>query len=390
MTTIGHPLATSARLLPVSTHVLQAFTRSAPTGALGAEYSIDFGPAVLASLIAGPRRPPPDAPESLAVAAWLRQLRHGCNHPGLFGWGLAGYLLGLRSAALTWPGLGGLVERARKELAATASWQAENLAWYDYDLVTGTSGTLLVLASDPACTPDDLEATATHLTALCTRDDLQGLRVGHYKDEQMRGWNHGRVNTGMAHGATGVTAALCRAAEAGGLSDELASALRRLATWLVEHSATGDRGLCSWPIAGGLSDLPLRPQAWCYGTPGISWTLWETGRVLSDPRLQAFALDAAASFLRAYDEDIHQPDLSVCHGIPGLILICDAFDRYTPLQGAGELRDRLLRGLLDRLDEVAVLAEHDCTLLSGATGACAVLLTLRSGTRSWLPAFGLR
>ncbi|WP_055557159.1 lanthionine synthetase LanC family protein, partial [Streptomyces kanamyceticus] len=379
----------------ISTRVLTAFADLAPKGARGAEYSVDFGPAVLAALTVaahGPRRPPEAAPR--AVAAWLRQLRQGCTHPGLFGWGLGGYLLGLRTAAAAWPRLGGLADTAFRELAACSGrWRTEGLAWSDYDLVTGTAGSLLALAADPACTRQDVAHAVGHLTALCANADLGRLRVGRYKDEEMRGWNHDRVNSGAAHGAAGVATALCGAADATGLTQEIAASLEHLASWYLTRYESGARSVITWPPAGGMTHLPSRPLTWCYGTPGISWALWETGRVLDDAPLREFALHAAASFLRGYDEEADRPDLSLCHGMPGLALLCDAFDRHAGLAGAAALRDRLVARVLARLDEVTDLAAHDGTLLTGATGACAALLTLESGTsgdRSWLAAFGLR
>ncbi|ATL25288.1 lanthionine synthetase LanC family protein [Streptomyces formicae] len=389
------PAADPPRSAAVSARVLTAFADLAPLGARGEEYSVDFGPAVLAALTVaadGPRTPPAPAPR--AVAAWLRQLRQGCTHPGLFGWGLGGYLLGLRTAAAAWPRLGGLADTAYRELAACSGrWRTEGLAWCDYDLVTGTAGSLLALAADPACTRRDVAHAVGHLTALCADADLRRLRVGRYKDEEMRGWNHDRVNSGAAHGAAGVATALCRAADATGLTPEIAASLEHVASWYLTRYEAGTRSVVTWPPAGGLTHLPSRPLTWCYGTPGIAWALWETGRVLDDAPLREFALHAATSFLRGYDEEADHPDLSLCHGQAGLALVCDAFHRHAGLAGAAALRDRLVARLLERLDEVTDLAARDGTLLTGATGACAALLTLESGAsgdRSWLAAFGLR
>ncbi|MFJ2766391.1 lanthionine synthetase LanC family protein [Streptomyces sp. NPDC087300] len=393
---VPSPPPGTSRAAATSARVLTTFAELAPMGARGAEYSVDFGPAVLAALSAATASPgqPPPPPATRAVAAWLRQLRQGCTHPGLFGWGLGGYLLGLRTATTAWPGLGGLAGTAFRELAAcTGRWRTEGLAWNDYDLVTGAAGSLLALATDPACTRQDLAYAVGHLTTLCADADLRRLRVGRYKDEEMRGWNHGRVNSGAAHGAAGVAVALCRAADATGLTDDIAASLDRLASWYLKRYETGTRSVVVWPPAGDMTHLPSRPLTWCYGTPGIAWALWETGRVLDDAPLREFALHSANSFLNGYDETADRPDLSLCHGLSGLALVCDAFDRHAGLTRAAELRDRLVERLHERLDEVTDLASDDGTLLTGATGACAALLTLESGAscdRSWLAAFGLR
>ncbi|WP_419994137.1 lanthionine synthetase LanC family protein [Streptomyces boninensis] len=374
--------------------VLAAFTRVVGADERGEEYSIDFGPAVLAALTAQSRPGLPAAepgPQAQAFATWLRTLRQGCTHPGLYGWGLAGYLQGLRTAAPVWPAVAGLADAARAELTDCAHrWRPGRMAWCDYDLVTGPAGTLLVLTADPRCTPADLAATVGYLTRRCEGDGLTGLRVGHYRGEAMRGWNHGRINTGVAHGAAGVALALAAAVRATGLTAELGTALTRLATWLRAQSRVAPGGLITWPHGGDMADLPPGPQAWCYGTPGVAWALWETAGALGDPELRDFALEAAASFLRWYDGDAAPLGLSLCHGAPGLALLCDAFDRHAGLPGARDLRDRLVRELLGRQEEVAALANTDTTLLSGASGACAALLTLHGGDRGWLPAFGLR
>ncbi|WP_187414497.1 lanthionine synthetase LanC family protein [Nonomuraea sp. PA05] len=443
---------TFALIGPLARRVLTAFAETAPAGRRGEEYSIDFGPAVIASLLTGPPAPSPHKPgphepsphkpgphepsavvrgtgpgepESRALAAWLHQLRAACTHPGLYGWGGAGYLLGLRLATPAWPALAPLAARLRRELAREhVHWHRHPLAWYDYDIVTGTAGTLMVLATDPDLQPGDLDLAVSHLTRLCSDDELTGLRVGSYRDEPMRGWNHGRVNTGVAHGAAGVTLALCAAADATGLhnppaarpaqpdagpaqpdagparpdgrpddrpADRLATALTRLSRWLTAQSRVNDDGMITWPQAGDMNRLQRRPQAWCYGTPGVSWALWEAGRILGDDETQRFALTAMSTFLETYDENVDRPDVSICHGLPGLILLCDTFDRHTGLEGAATLRDHLAGRLTDRLAEVAELSAQDNnTLLSGAAGACAALLTVYGGNRAWLPALGLR
>ena len=69
-----------------------------------------------------------------------------------------------------------------------------------------------------------------------------------------------------------------------------------------------------------------RRQAWCYGSPGIAWALWESGRVLGRKDLEAFALDSMASFCAAFDPDFHldaEPvaRLGFCHGAAGTLAV---------------------------------------------------------------------
>jgi len=315
----------------------------------------------------------------------------------MFSWGLAGCLVGAQLASGTWPAMSGLAACLRsvlEERAAMRSWRIQEVGWRDYDLVTGPSGIALALATDPTCSPASVSPVGAHLAALCDTDDLERLRVGVYRGETLRGWNYGRINTGLAHGVAGVVAALRTIADVTAAGDEITMPLRRAARWLVRQSFTDARGVLTWPSAArdgraGPSQASRR-QAWCYGTPGVAWSLWEAGRVLDDPELQSFALDAAGSFLEGYDDAFYLDGLGICHGAAGLLLIADAFARHAGLPAAAELRAHLERYLLDHLDEAVASSAKDCSLLSGSSGALIASLTLSLGDRRWLPAIALR
>ncbi|WP_336048332.1 lanthionine synthetase LanC family protein [Streptomyces sp. CA2R101] len=369
----------------------------------------DPGPAILAALVADAARPARGDPASLALSAWLRHVGRGMWHPGVFGGGgLAGFFVGAHIASHTWPELGRLSTwlRSRQvEHAGSGPWARQEVSWADYDVITGPSGIVLALACDPACPPSCVTPLVAHLTALCDSDGLGRLRVGAYRDEPLRGWNHGRINTGLAHGATGVVAALRAAGELAGPNEALTSAARRVADWLTAESFTDARGVLTWACAGAdgrASPAGASPrQAWCYGTPGIAWTLWEVGRVLGDPGLRSLALEACGSFLSAYDDTVYLDaapyesttsldSLGFCHGAAGLLLLADAFDRHANVPGAAELRDHLEHHLLDHLGEALEFSETDPSLLSGACGVVVALLTLHTGDRRWLPCVALR
>lgn len=350
----------------------------------------------------GAPRPVPEA-----VTAWVRRCRGGAGNLGVSGGGMAGFVLGLARAAMTWPEFGATAGRMRSRLVAAAGrrpWRRAEVGWEDYDLITGPSGTLAVLASDPACTPAECAPLVDHLVGLCG-GDLSGLRIGQYRDEPLRGFNTGRINAGAGHGVPGIAAGLRAAADAGALPAAGFDALRRLAGWLVDQSFVDSRGVRSWPSTGwddpdtGFRATPARHasrrQAWCYGNPGVAWTIWEIGRVLEDPELMAFAFDAAGSFLAAYDDGYYLDDgypdrVGICHGAAGLLLIFDAFARYAQLPGASRLRDHLARFLTERLGELVVGPQTDLSLLAGATGVVAALLSGDGDDRGWLAGFGLR
>lgn len=399
---------TTTNVLDAAEAVLTAYTRRSGPGDGPFE---DPGVLVLAAMWAqaagsGAPRPMPDA-----ATAWVGRCRGGAGHLGVSGGGMAGFVLGLREASTAWPELAPTAARMRTRLvdaAARRPWRRAEVGWEDYDLIQGPSGTLAVLASDPAGTPEDCAPLIEHLVEL-SGGDLSGLRVGQYQGEPLRGFNTGRINVGVGHGVPGVVIGLRTAADAGVLPAAGFDALGRLADWLVGQSFVDARGVRSWPSAGldnddteiraRLTRHASRRQAWCYGNPGVAWTIWEAGRVLADPELMAFALDAAGSFLAAYDgsylDDDYPDQVGICHGAAGLLLIFDAFARYAQLSGAAQLRDHLADFLQERLeqrlDDLVQGSPSDLSLLAGAAGAVATLLTcLRDGGRGWMAAFGLR
>ncbi|MDH3598752.1 MAG: hypothetical protein OEU26_03820 [Candidatus Tectomicrobia bacterium] len=363
----------------------------------------DAGPAVLAALAAASGHEVGHEVSVRALGAWLDGFPGGTVSAGVFG-GLSGFLVGVQVASSFYPRLIPLARQLRNALANAATdrhWRTEAVAWEDYDLVSGPAGMILALATDHSCSPQFILPTARHLALLCDSDDLERLRVGAYRDDELRAWNYGRINSGLAHGVTGVAAALRSASEiAVEVREELSPPLQRVCRWLIADSYVDDRELWTWHPAGlegGVGPRSaIRRQAWCYGTPSVAWTLWEAARVLGDVTLQAFAEDAMRSFCTAFDETFYidkgpvSDALGVCHGAAGMLAIADAFALHPGLTEAASLRDRLEGYLLDRIDEIQWLAHRDMTLITGASGILAVLLTRHGAQREWLSQIALR
>jgi class I lanthipeptide synthase len=383
--------------------VLEAYTADAANDRPAAGDHV--GPAVLARLAAelgedGRRS------SRRALAAWTRSALSGYSagrrsrgHAGA-SHGAAAVLTGLRYAAELDPALAPAAARVHQLVAAVTrqpQWRTEQISWIDYDLMIGPAGLIAALACDPQCPPDDLVPTARHLAALCDSDGLDRLRIGH-ADPALR-WNLGQINTGLAHGVAGVVAALRIAATATGATAELAAPLARACHWLRAESFVDSRGVHTWARAGRDGAPPpataARRQAWCYGTPGIAWSLWDAASLLGDPEICRFATAAMRSFCLAFDEDFYlgadaaEPGgaLAVCHGAAGVLAIADAFARHAGLSEAAALGDRLEGYLLDHIDE---MASWPLSLHHGSGGVLAVLITRQGGDRGWLRLLGLR
>ncbi|MER7847339.1 lanthionine synthetase LanC family protein [Kitasatospora sp. NPDC096077] len=392
----------------LAVRLLDAWSARSRAEPAGAELPSDPGVPVLAALLYATGDPEAERSAARAVAVWARDAGRGPAHCGLYDGGLAGTLVGLRLGAGVHPGLTPVADRLRDHLVRTAptlGHRREQVAFPDYDLIVGPSGTLLALTAGTSPTPAQLGPFADHLTGLCDADALPRLRTGQYAGHPNLGWLDGRINTGTGHGVAGVvtalTAALRRLGPAPGPASGLAPALGRATRWLVRQSFDDARSIRTWDGAG-LDDAPppggaRARQAWCYGTPGVSWALWDAADALGDRETADWAAAAFTSLAERYDERFHlfgdRPSdlLALCHGASGVLAVADAFARHAALPAAAALRARLLTHLRTRLPEVAALGATGMGLLGGAAGPlCALLTADHDAARTWLPCLGLR
>lgn len=397
-----HLSTTDADVVTLASELLLAYASRTEALDASAGGETDAGPAILASL-AFERGAIADDVIDGVLARWVQaQQSRLSGHPGLFG-GLAGLWLGARFAARHRPRLCAVVDSLGDALAtyaAQGAWRDEGVAWHDYDLVSGPAG--VVLAATIAAPGDGRGAAieaARHLAALCRSEGLEHLRVASYRDDEQRSWNHGRINTGLAHGVGGVVAGLTAALRAHD-GPELRVALQHASGWLARESYVDRHGLLTWPPAASEGAAPpaapSRRQAWCYGTPGLAWQLWDCGQCLGDADLVALAEQAMRSYCAAFEPSRYLDAnplgdaLGACHGAAGILAVADAFAVHAGLPAAAELAHTLERHLLERLDQVRQLAALDMTLLAGASGIVAMLLTRTGGSRAWLGALALR
>jgi lantibiotic biosynthesis protein len=362
-------------------------------------YGHDSGPMVLTNVAYSVDAVPEDLVQRVAQR-WFDELPGSINSLGSFG-GLGGFIAGVRALTGVDNGFSrvadDLVDQTRRLLAGV-QWRTSAVAWVDYDLFRGPSGLVLAGASSTGPTESFVPA-ARHLARLCDEPGLEGLRAG-TEISPPSAFNIGRINTGMGHGVAGVASALRHAVETFEDGSDYRPALRRACDWLVEEAYLADRDFITWPPVGRdgarASGVANRRQAWCYGTPGVAWTLWDAGRVLGDASLQVLGEEAMRSFCRVFDADFHfhiydiAEELAICHGAAGTLAVADAFARHAALREAAELRDELDQYLLERVDQIADIARTDMTLLSGAGGIVSAMLSVRGGARSWLCQIALR
>lgn len=358
----------------------------------------DPGPLVLAALAAHGSG---TAIHDRALDVWLEALDSDARE-GHIAFGPTCPMSGLAAAKSVAPQLGSVNRQLWNDVADAwprDRWRTHDVSWADYDLISGPAGMLLNLVAAGASPRRLKDLCARQLLALCGDEDLKALRLGDGRGGKQNRWNDGRVNTGLAHGVAGVAIALKAAVERGlRPAGKLRAALGRTSDWLLSQSYADGRGIRTWAPAGLDGRDPPSPkgrQAWCYGTPGIAWALWEGGRVLGRPDLKDFALKAMASFCARFEPGFHLDSepiarLGFCHGAAGTLAVADCFAKHARSQPAAGLARKLDRLLCAHLDLIAHLAPRDSSLLEGAPGVLSVLLTRRGAPRDWLIPLGLR
>lgn len=333
-----------------------------------------------------------------AFQRWLETIRQLPHYPGLFP-GVAGMYAGCVIAADHWPAVSGVARAFEGKIAAYArrrGWRRERVSWTDYDLTLGPAGVALALSVAAPVRVDLLRRVVGHLVELCDPPQLRRLRLGVLAGDRIVGWNFGSINTGMAHGVAGILASLNFAS--GPLhSRSVLTAIRVLSDWLRTH-ARPEKGVTSWPpgVLSSFLDTPaaIIRKAWCYGNPGISWTLWKAGVTLTDTELKEFAVSAFSSYCRIIPEELKAvtPDsdgLAICHGLAGILLIADTFYRASGSDEARSARLQAMEALAGRWPEIVKLSLHDGSLLNGGLGIAAAALTAAGGDRRWLRLLGM-
>ncbi|MEU6300159.1 lanthionine synthetase C family protein [Streptomyces erythrochromogenes] len=279
----------------------------------------------------------------------------------------------------------------------------------EYDALQGAAGVLGHLVSVPAPDAelrDRVHGLVDELVRLCTpvaqRSEPRWVipPEDYPLARDLEEYPHGYINLGLAHGVPGPLAALSLAWRAGyrrpGVREAIGNAIDLLRSTAVEDGFGTD-----WPSGVPLDSEGRRTPAahtartaWCYGAPGVAAALLGTADALKDERLRAYAVAAFEAALRRSETHLHTLSPTICHGLAGLLAICEIFARTTDSAYARTalpvLTDRLLGwcdeslafGVQNR--EKPGLRIDNPDFLCGAAGVAAALWSVSSPvSRRW-------
>lgn len=124
------------------------------------------------------------------------------------------------------------------------------------------------------------------------------------------------INLGLAHGVPGVIALLASAERDGFLESEDRILLTAASGWLVSQLASIDGRLT---VSSMADDSHEARTAWCYGSPGVAYTLALAGSALKDNKLIQVAYQLLYDGVVGRSlESLGLSELTLCHGYSGV------------------------------------------------------------------------
>lgn len=140
---------------------------------------------------------------------------------------------------------------------------------------------------------------------------------------------NGNFNLGLSHGIPGILSLLSSAKLKGLDVDGLDDTIILLANWIRDKAIVKDN-MIKWPRYVSFEEETQKSEpkyqyirnAWCYGTPGVSWALYQAGKALKDAELKSYALHAFTSMFNSMEKKhwkMTGPGL--CHGVAGALVL---------------------------------------------------------------------
>jgi lantibiotic biosynthesis protein len=328
--------------------------------------------------------------------------------PGMFGGG-AGLAFAMEIMARNDERYHASADRIRNQVAELIlSWDwsvhPDGLSFSDYDVVTGAAGVLRYLltarASGRPLVDDAIDVLLNHLVLIATVPDKDGLSGWFVAPELINKeatlaeqCPHGVLDLGLAHGISGILAALAVAWSAGLRVAHQEEGIRRLARCLLDHRKDDEWGV-NWPsvipIAADGSPTPLEhlepfgSTAWCYGAAGTMRALWLAGRALDDDLLTEAAIEAVQAIMRRpVPSRWGVRAVNLCHGYAGHLAILLRFADETEIPDIDSRIEAAVDGIVSCYSPDHAFGfknplgagelSDDPGLLDGAAGVCMAL-----------------
>ncbi|MBZ5482918.1 lanthionine synthetase C family protein [Bacillus sp. T_4] len=263
---------------------------------------------------------------------------------------------------------------------------------FSYDVCYGISGIgryLILLENNPKASRflKDILEICVDIT-----DDIT------IKEEKVPGWftpqtynsqfETGFFDTGLAHGICGPMNLLSIALKNGYTVDGQLEAIKKISYWLMDKSQLDDGKLFIPNIIpfNNETNSYNKRDAWCYGGPGISRSLFLSGKILGDEKISRFSKDLFNDVMKRNFKEQVNISATFCHGLSGLLHITNIMCQDTPEKELIDYQIKVLEKILNEYDEKLPFGFQDINIINGnilhenkmglLEGALGILLSL--------------
>lgn len=198
-----------------------------------------------------------------------------------------------------------------KELIAN-----QNYSMYNFDLITGISGTLLTLIH----VYDTYKITENHFKIYEIINKITNIleQILEKFNTTNNSKNELLENLGMSHGIVGIINTLASSYKRGFGNGTLKTELYN-SFFKLKNLIKIDNGLRYMPFT--TNDSEFYRDAWCYGSPGVSICLNNLGTVLGQFKMKEFAKFLLRETFFKNEEMTKLVSPTICHGYSGILII---------------------------------------------------------------------
>lgn len=257
---------------------------------------------------------------------------------------------------------------------------------------TGVANYLLNFKEDMEV-EEKLRMIMEYLVDICQKgnDGKEKFMIRTDQTQFMRAINDAHVwyvNLGVSHGIPGILLILCKCYEAGISVEGQMEAIKYLSEYISDCCVTvGDDIFWEAQKIIGMENKQVFPSrdAWCYGTPGVAYSLLIAAKILKDSEMSELAVKSMKASLGKL-RDALSP--TFCHGFSGLCCLARKFYECTHDDFFQEAYIKLCDKILEFYSEENTFGFEDLEVENGEVvrkdeigllnGTAGILLTILS------------
>lgn len=292
-------------------------------------------------------------------------------------------------------------ERTQSYIEFTA--KSHELKEEFYDVITGLSGVASYYLHflDDKEMVNQLKEILKYLTSISLSKDTLEIEIKKSFYMNFKENNHDKyINLGFAHGIAGILTILVQTYKQGVYVKDQINAIKYISNYLLNICIKDENGI-SWAYNNLDKNSVSTRDAWCYGTPGVAYSLLQAASLLKDKNMHDIActgMKTALKLKRGLNSS------TFCHGYCGIMYITKCFYDYTKNEFFKDeyynLRNEIIKqynpnypfGYVSKeLVENELVPKNEIGILTGVSGILLVLLdSLKESSTPWNHLFLLR